>query len=931
MAGASNSSILIKRSTGTARPSSLKSGELAYSYLSNTIFIGTSDGTSTLNVGGQFYTSQIDNATATNNPSTIVKRDAAGNSYFGNVVVTGTITGTIQAIASAANTLYYPQNFGISGGDMFASNISFNGSNSVILSASLNTVPGLTSGSVGSATSIPVIQYGANGRILNVSSVTVSANYQPAFDWANAAYNTANSSGAFANAAFLRANAAYSQANTAETDAQTGITNAASAYSAACTALSTAQSAGTFANGAFVTANSAASFANGAFVVANSAAIFANGAFASANAVQFTITDGTHSNTFYRSGTLTVNSGQGVTAVASANALTFSTDNTVLRSNTTTGIGAVQTISTGLTVSGNLTVGNIIPSTAYMSIGTFANPIQELYVSSNSLNIGGISISNTSGTVAFGGGVTDLTVGSAFGPLSNVASTANVGYNFVNTGGTVNGNVNIVGNLVIRGTTTQVDTNTETTTAGTIGLAANNTGDVIDIGLYGTYVSGTNKLTGLVRSPGTSNYYLFTNINATELSGNTIPVADFTASNSATLFANLVSYQLSSSGQGTFGSVVSNTAIGVSSGGTGAATLSTGQILLGNGTGAVQSLANSALAAGQYANANTIAVFTTDVYGRVVAVTNTAISGLTVPQGGTCAASFSAGQIVIGNGSGALQVLANTGTAGTYGNANTIAVTTTDAYGRVSSVTNTAISIAPTQINSTNGTGAVILQSSPIFLGTVTAPTINVTTLNVTTLNVTNVNSITTNSINIGALTYAASGAFVAFGANSNGYQQVVIENANTGTQASADFVVSTGISTDGSFYGDFGMNGQNFAGSGALNTANNVYLYSANVDLAIGTTTANAIHFVVNNGATDAATIAANGLFSLATALGTAYGGTGSSSFTLDGIIYGNAGGALQATAAAGTSDQLYTNQVLTVTNSGVPVWSSAVDGGTF
>ena len=62
-----------------------------------------------------------------------------------------------------------------------------------------------------------------------------------------------------------------------------------------------------------------------------------------------------------------------------------------------------------------------------------------------------------------------------------------------------------------------------------------------------------------------------------------------------------------------------------------------------------------------------------------------------------------------------------------------------------------------------------------------------------------------------------------------------------------------------------------------------------------------------------------------------TSYGGTGASSFTSDGIVYGNGGGALQATSAAGSSDQLYTNQVLTVTNAGVPVWASAVDGGTF
>ena len=786
MAGASNSSILIKRSTTTGRPSTLKSGELAYSYLSNTIFIGTSDGTSTLNVGGQYYTSQIDNASSTNNPSTIVKRDAAGNSYFGNVIVSGTITGTIQAIASAANTLYYPQNFGISGGDISASNISFNGSSPVILQASLNSVTGLSSGSVGSSSSIPIIQYGANGRILSVSSASVTiSNVQPAFDWANAAYNFANT-------------------------VATNTTNA------------------------FATANSAASFANGAFTTANSAASFANGAFASANSVQFTITDGSHANTFYRSGTLTVNSGQGITAVASANALTFSTDNTVLRSNTTS-VGN-QTISSALSITGNLTTGNIIPTSAYVSIGTLANPIKDLFLSSGTLSLGGVTISNLSNTVTFQGGATDIAVpGGNFGPLSNIAAMANVGQNFVTTGGTVSGNVNIVGNLIVRGNTVQVDSNVETTTAGTIGLAANNTGDVIDIGLYGNYVNGTNKVTGLIRSPGTSNWYLFNNINATELTGNTIPATDFTGANSATLYANIVSYQTSSSGQGTFASVVSNTAIAVSSGGTGQQTLPIGQIVIGNATGAVQALANSSLAAGQYANANTIGVFTTDVYGRVVAVTNTAISGLTVSQGGTGAASFSIGQQIIGNATGALQSLANVSTSvtGALSTSNTITSITTDAWGRLTAYTGAAISGLTV---SQGGTGQSSFTTGQIVIGNGT-----------------------------GALQPLANSALSA------------------GQYANANTIAS--ITTD-------------------------VY----------GRITA-----VTNNAIAITAAQITSGQ------LGVGYGGTGQSSFTSDGIIYGNGGGALQSTLAAGSSDQAYTNQILTVTNSGVPVWASAVDGGTF
>ena len=66
-------------------------------------------------------------------------------------------------------------------------------------------------------------------------------------------------------------------------------------------------------------------------------------------------------------------------------------------------------------------------------------------------------------------------------------------------------------------------------------------------------------------------------------------------------------------------------------------------------------------------------------------------------------------------------------------------------------------------------------------------------------------------------------------------------------------------------------------------------------------------------------------------------YGGTGVSTFTANGIIYGNTAGALQVTAAAnvgspGSGDDVTTSfQVLTVTAAGVPVWTSTIDGGTF
>ena len=74
-----------------------------------------------------------------------------------------------------------------------------------------------------------------------------------------------------------------------------------------------------------------------------------------------------------------------------------------------------------------------------------------------------------------------------------------------------------------------------------------------------------------------------------------------------------------------------------------------------------------------------------------------------------------------------------------------------------------------------------------------------------------------------------------------------------------------------------------------------------------------------------------------LDTDLAVPFGGTGASTFTQYGILYGNAAGALQVTAEAnmttpGTgSDATTSFQILTVTSGGVPVWTNTIDGGTF
>lgn len=107
-------------------------------------------------------------------------------------------------------------------------------------------------------------------------------------------------------------------------------------------------------------------------------------------------------------------------------------------------------------------------------------------------------------------------------------------------------------------------------------------------------------------------------------------------------------------------------------------------------------------------------------------------------------------------------------------------------------------------------------------------------------------------------LSFNDSGVFLAAGATVADYVQVVLQNLSNGATASTDFVAGNDLQTASTFYGNFGMNSSGFAGTGAFNAASAVYVTATSGDLALGTTTANAIHFVANGAATDAMTITA-------------------------------------------------------------------------
>jgi trimeric autotransporter adhesin len=342
---------------------------------------------------------------------------------------------------------------------------------------------------------------------------------------------------------------------------------------------------------------------------------------------------------------------------------------------------------------------------------------------------------------------------------------------------TISGDLAITGNLVISGNTVTQDVETMKIEDSLIQLAANNAADAVDIGFFGQYNDGTTKYTTLFRDASDSGKYkLLTG-------GTTVPSAansvDPSTYSTATLVANITG--------GTVSGLSAD--IAVADGGTGAGTFTAGGIIMGNGTGALSVLANSTYTlTGGLAAANTISALTVDAYGRVTAATGVAIaigagqitSGtLPIGRGGTNQTTFTAGQRLVFDGTsiasqanttttvtGALsaantitsltyntygditaftgaaiaidtaQITSGTiadarlptkGTAGTYANASHVPVITTDAYGRVTAVTNTAIAIDTSQVTSgilgivRGGTGFSSYTANGVIIGGLTS------------------------------------------------------------------------------------------------------------------------------------------------------------------------------------------------------------------
>ena len=561
----SNTSILIKRSSSTATPASLQNGELAYSFSSNTIFIG-GPGSSVLKIGGQAYTSQIDAATSSNTVSTLVKRDTSGG-FFGQ----------LYGNANTASSLQNAQNFSITGGDITASGVAFYGNNAVALNASLNSIPGLSAGTYGSTTAVPVVTVAANGRVTSISTSSISTS--------------------------------------------------------------------------------------------------------------FNITDGTTSNTINAGASLYFKPGGGVTTTVSANTVTFGTDNTVLRSNTT-GVG-VQTVSTDLTVAGNLIVTG---TQTFVNTSTVVTNDSLIKLAANNtvadvVDIGFYGASNTGSSVTYSGLIREGSGGSAAGNFylfKNLATDP--------TGNTVNYSGLTAANLIAG----VITANSLYSSNGVVSTGAY-TGSYSD-GIILDYQTGNARI-----SAGIGDGFTFYNAADTTRvalmnisSSGVIGTASWGGATIGTGYGGtgLTSFTSGGAVYATSGSALTTGTLPFTAGGTGATSFTNGQLVIAAGS-SLQSLANSTYTlTGGLSAANTITSLTVDAYGRVTAATGAAISGLTVAQGGTGQSSFTNGQLIVGSGTGALQQIANVSTSvtGSLTTNNTITSITTDAYGRLTAYTGAAIS-----------------------------------------------------------------------------------------------------------------------------------------------------------------------------------------------------------------------------------------------
>lgn len=309
----------------------------------------------------------------------------------------------------------------------------------------------------------------------------------------------------------------------------------------------------------------------------------------------------------------------GATLVSNATGLHVNTANLSIATSQLTGdvaLGSgtsgdyVATITAGAGISGSSSgEGGAATIAVVANNGIVSNTSGVFAAAANGISVdaAGINVVGGSGLVA---NATGVHVGAAnginvtadaVGLTTGSTLTVNSAGLHVNTSLSIT-DLSLSGNLTVLGTLTTIDTTNLTVQDSLIELANGNaTTDILDIGLYGQYGATGAKYTGLFRDATDGVYKLFAGSQTEPTTTVDTAAAGYTTAtlqaflNSGGLVSNATNVTLTANSTLAVGitanTLTLSTPLGVASGGLGLSTITTGAILVGNGTGAATVLA----------------------------------------------------------------------------------------------------------------------------------------------------------------------------------------------------------------------------------------------------------------------------------------------------------------------------------------------------